>query len=408
LAGLDVILGVICITVPKACFGSCPTFYINPGDNFHYADAEGFSHAFYPSREYADLDALPRTKTREKEFRITMKNEALETHCVNDVSLYAWPVKAHENVFQTGNGEFCLCTDTYPLTEAKGEEGDITSLLRDDDLAERFSLSDPNNLKSPEEIILSFDSLPGIENPGLVVSFRQTLMTTYFIYNCIGYMGKYVGDIYAAMESGKVRMKGNKRFYEELGNIDVYVWDEYSREWIFRGGLYETGPIAVNKQMVPLNSPGKPDHIRLKLVLNKGLWRLDCVALIEIKGKVDPLVISPAGILNKGKDDAKALALIRNPDDYLVSMPGDEYTFRFLLSDDSDYELFLYSKGYYLEWMRNSWLKDEDLLKLRQMTHNPDKYFRKQAGEYKSYETMMEQIFWNSKVDAKTISYHDN
>lgn len=45
LAGLDAVLGVICITNPKACFGSCPTFYINENDNFHFADAEGFSNA---------------------------------------------------------------------------------------------------------------------------------------------------------------------------------------------------------------------------------------------------------------------------------------------------------------------------------------------------------------------------
>ena len=34
LAGVDVVIGVICITTPKACFGSCPTFYINENDNF--------------------------------------------------------------------------------------------------------------------------------------------------------------------------------------------------------------------------------------------------------------------------------------------------------------------------------------------------------------------------------------
>ena len=408
LAGLDVALGVFCLTVPKACFGSCPTFYINPGDNFHHADAEGFSHAFFPSREYSDLDALPRTKTREKEFRITMKNEALETHCVNNVSLYAWPVKEHENVFQTGHNEFFLCRNLYPLAEAIGAEGNITSLLRYSDLIERFSLSDKDNLKSKEEIIITFDSLPEIMDPGLVIHFRQTLMTTYFIYNCMGYMGNYVGDAYAMIESGKMKMRDNKRFYEELGGIDVYSLDENSGRWIFRGEVYETGPIAVNKQMVPLKIPDSLNRLKLKLILNKGLWRLDYLALTEIKEKIDPLVIGPAGVLNKGKEDAAALALIRNPEEYLVSMPGDEYTFRFQLPDERDYELFLYSKGYYLEWMRNSWLKDEDLLKLRQMTYHPDKYFRKQAGEYKSYESLMEQIFWNSKIEAETFSYHDN
>jgi len=45
LAGVNVGIGLFCLSNPKACFGSCPTFYLNEDDNFHYADAEGFSNA---------------------------------------------------------------------------------------------------------------------------------------------------------------------------------------------------------------------------------------------------------------------------------------------------------------------------------------------------------------------------
>src|SRR6478736_7618170 len=58
LAGVDVAVGIFCAYNPKACYGSCPTFYLNPNDNFHYADAEGFSNAIVPAMEYADIDAL--------------------------------------------------------------------------------------------------------------------------------------------------------------------------------------------------------------------------------------------------------------------------------------------------------------------------------------------------------------
>jgi len=36
LTGVNLILGIVCVTVPKACFGSCPTFYINENDDFHF------------------------------------------------------------------------------------------------------------------------------------------------------------------------------------------------------------------------------------------------------------------------------------------------------------------------------------------------------------------------------------
>ena len=114
-------------------------------------------------------------------------------------------------------------------------------------------------------------------------------------------------------------------------------------------------------------------------------------------------------ILNKGKNDKTALTLINNPDKYLISMPGSEYTFNFVLPNkNTDYELFLYSKGYYLEWMREHWLKDKNMLKLAQMVYSPKKYLKGEAKQYKLYENKMEQEFWNSKIDTKTFSYYEN
>jgi hypothetical protein len=147
----------------------------------------------------------------------------------------------------------------------------------------------------------------------------------------------------------------------------------------------------------------------LKIILNKGLWRIDYVALTNIKEKVKPIEISPNSILNKKKIDNFALSAINNPDKYLISMPGSEYKFNFILPNtNTDYELFLYSKGYYLEWMREHWIKDKDLLKLNQMVNNPKKYLQEEAKNYKRYETTMEQEFWNSKIDTKTFSYYEN
>lgn len=408
LATLDAIMGVICLTVPKACFGSCPTFYIDPTNNFHYADAEGFSHAFLPSREYGDVDALPSAGREEKDFIITMKNEALETHCINDVRLFAYPIKEGEAVCQTRDNEFFLCDKIYPLTQSTGIEGDNTNLLRNNDHIERFSLADEKNLKCSEEIMLTFDSLTNNVNRGLIISFRQTLMTTYFIYSSMGYMGKYLGDFYADMETGKMVKKNGRRFYEETGEIDVYAWDDTKKDWMFQGGWYETGPIAMNKQILPLKTKNNNNSLKIKLVLNKGLWRIDYLALTDLKEKIQPREIEATEIIKNGNRDEIALTKIKDSTDYIYSMPGDEFSFRFELPEKKTYEKFLYSKGYYLEWMRNDWLKDQDLMKIRLMSKKPDKFFRKQAAEYKEHETLMEQLFWDSKIDTKTFSYHEN
>ena len=147
----------------------------------------------------------------------------------------------------------------------------------------------------------------------------------------------------------------------------------------------------------------------MKIVLNKGLWRIDYAALANIIEEVKPVEIHPEIILNKGKIDNKAIAALNDPDKYLISMPGSEFKLKFIFPEKGiNYELFLYSKGYYLEWMRKHWLKDKDLLKLKQMVDNPKKYLKVEAKNYKLYELQMEHEFWNSKIDTKTFSYDEN
>jgi len=408
LTGLDVAIGIFCFTNPKVCFGSCPTFYMNENDSFHYADAEGFTNAISPSMEYFDIDALNNTTLAQNTFSITMKNEALETHCVNDVKLLAYPRKKGQRVYQSPKNEFYICENDYQLTQAIGNEGDITSLLKFEDRQERFSFSDENNLYSKEEIILTFDNVANANKLGLILNFRQTLMTTYLFYSAMGYMGDEVSDIFALLETDYDLRKNFDATTKTLGDIKIYQWDDIQEVWIMEDGFYETGPIAINKQLILLsNSSGS--KVKLKIVLNKGLWRMDYFALTNIKEQVNPIELTANSILNKGKLDNTALAEINDPKKYLISMPGSEYKFNFTLPhDNTDYELFLYSKGYYLEWMREHWLKDKDLLKLKQMVDNPRKYLRNEATNYKQYETKMEQEFWNSKINTKTYSYYEN
>lgn len=410
MAGVDVILGIICITTPKACYGSCPTFYLNENDDVHYADAEGFSNAISPSLENFDIDALNNKIPTDSTFSIRMKNEALETHCVKDVKLLAYPRKSNERVYQSRTNDFYLCKNIYEINDASDDEGDITGLLRNDDRQERFSLADQNNLSSKEDIYLNFENVEYNNDLGLVVSFRQTLMTTYLMYSAIGYMGDEVGDIYATLENGKnSRKEFGGNLYKELGDIDVYVWNDNNKQWDFQGGWYETGPISFNHQILPIKNRVENHSVKVKLVMNKGLWRLDYFALTNIKEKVKPFEIPPDMVLKNDKADPNALLLIINPQKYLISMPGSVYKFNFTLPQrGTDYELFLYTRGYYLEWMREHWLKDKDLLALHQMFDNPKKYLKQEAFWYKKYETQMEQEFWNSKIDTKKSSYYEN
>lgn len=419
LAGMDIILGIICLTNPKACFGSCPTFYMDENDSFHYADAEVFSEAIRPSVEYADIDALNLSSQPDGSFSLTMKNEALETHCVRDVKLLAVPREAGKKVYHCYPDHFYLCEKIYPPVKATAREGDITYLLSLPDRMERFSMADERNMKSAEEIHMTFQVPEHQGEWGLLLNFRQTLMTTYLIYSAMGYMGDRVGDTFARMETEipSVKKSGDtfiqtpqsSALKKELGKIEVFTWNEKTNQWEFQNSFYEIGPIAINQQIIPLKNLEQGKEIRLKLVVNRGLWRIDYAALTHITNQVEPIWINPDQIYHKGAADTGALDRLLDPDRLLISMPGNEYTFYFTLPErDTEYDLFLYGKGYYLEWMREQWIQDKNLVKLWKMLNHPKLYLREQAREYKEYETTMEEAFWGSKIDTKTFVYHDN
>lgn len=406
----EVGLGIFCLTNPKACFGSCPTFYVNENESFHFADAEGFSNAISPKLEYGDIDAIHQRKVSDSVFTITMKNEALETHCVEEVKLLAWKIGPGERVYQTQTGKFYLSDKSYPLTGAQASEGDLTSLLKTEDTKERFSLANSENLNHREEIFMEFNVADLKEDLGLVLSFRQTLMTTYFIYSAMGYMGDEAGDLFAKLERGELPAgELGSGIKKQLGDIDIYTWNENSKKWDFQGGYYETDPIAFNSQLLPLKKIAGSSPVKVKIILNQGLWRINSASLVSLQKTVEPVEVLPSSVSSKGIPDEEALKNLLTQQNYLVSLPGNAFQIRFSLKDGpGDYELFLYSKGYYLEWMRETWLKDKNLAKLRQLFLSPEDYLKEEAGNYKVYETTMEETFWNSRIDTKTYTYHEN
>ncbi len=404
---VDGVIGVLCISIPKACWGSCPTFYTGDGNYVFNADAEGFSEAILPSMEYRDIDALYNFHPEGPEFSIRMKNEALETHVVRNVSILAVERDPSLKVFQGIDDQFYLTDPSFLQNPvyAEAREGDITRELAAADLDERFSPADPKNMKSRESITLKFRR-GNLTDAGLVLNFRQSLMTTYLIYNVMGYMGNTVSDVMAELENNNQVLRNHNLIDDELGGIDVYLLEKggYRQCGVFN----ETGPIASNQQLLPLGRLPDDDEITVKLVLNRGLWRIDYAALLPVLGITGATELKPGRLQYRHEDHAELLEQLNDEDGQLVSLPGDEYDMFFRLPGEGmDYDLFLSSKGYYLEWMRESWLKDKNLLKLNALLENPDKFFRREAGKYSRYETEIEKIFWSSRIDTENNPSHE-
>ncbi len=388
---ITAVVTVACVTNPKSCFGSCPTFYVPAGDSLQLR-AEGFSASIAPSLEATDIDALWREANGGSEFAVQMKNEAMETHVVQHVNLLAAPKSPGSRVLADVDGRFWESPGQTPPSDAIGTEGDCLELLAAADGRERFSLADSTDLAAKETVDLTFTAAPA-ESCGLLIGCRQTLLSTYLLYQTLAYMGTEAGHYLAQIERGVIT-GGKNSAYAMLGGIEVQLAEDGG--WRTVATITEQGPLATDFHLIPFGLlPEGP--VRLRLKLTKGHWRIDVANLAALTRTVEPIRLAPELVLKDGVADEKVRVALSDSLEPLVTLPGDVYTLKYRLPPGSDYELFLDSRGYYLEWIRQAWLAEEDAYWLAQMFLDPAAALRRLAPEFKRIEPEIEHIFWSSR-----------
>ena len=386
--GVTAVMAIYCQINPKACFGSCPTFYAHNGDSLVLM-AEGFSSSVLPSREKNDIDMLYHA-VPQKHFELKLTNEAYETHVIRYADLLIVERNEDERVFATPEGKFLRTGIIVEPSLCDAGGNDCLDKVSFADGKEYFSTTDPKDIITKEEIYLKFRN-PGEGGVGLVIGKRQTLLTTYLFYQSIAYMGKSATYWMAEAERGNIYPE---TLYDLLGSIEVYRKSS-DNQWIYQGEVDEHGPIATDYNIIPL-SPGREEFIELKLVMTKGLWRINYLALASVSEEVTPLVVRPGSVTRmKGSDDDPLTSLL-DESEYLVAYPGDIYNISYELPFVNA-ELFLDSRGYYLEWIRDEWIEEQSMRNVWLLKSNPRRYLRKAARAFKELEPSMEETFWNSR-----------
>ena len=384
-----------CLANPKACFGSCPTFYANNGEEMELM-AEGFSSSILPVFERKDIDKLSWAKYEGNEVSIKLTNEALETHVIRYVDLLALPVKTGQDIFATEEGKFYATSRPKPPVKCIANEGSCIELISQLDHQERFTEADSENLAEREYIEVVFNEEEN-ENLGLIIASRQTLLTTFLFYQSMAYAGSKAGYYAARVESGDVKMKKYiQRMWDQLGGIEIFMKNDHGK-WIKIDELEEMGPIASDVHIIKLPEIKKRKK-KFKLRLTKGLWRIDYIALTRIEKEVSPIRLKPDIVYEKDGHSEHTKNLLLDTISPLVTLPGDQFDLVYQLPDEaSHFKLFLETKGYYLEWMRDVWLEEEDQKKAAMMFTMPELYMRIMAPEFKKVEPTMEKDFWGSR-----------
>jgi hypothetical protein len=330
-----------------------------------------------------------------------MKNEALETHVVQGVRLLIAPRPPGGRVFKTSRGEFWLTGTPVAPDSALTRSRHVEDLLQTDDGKEYFSLADSTYLAERETLGLYFR--PGtIHAPGIAIAHRQTLMTTFLIYQALAYMGENAGYWLAALERSGPSMRSRVNGPGDLlGYIEVFVQNQKG-EWKKAGEVGETGPIATDLSLVPLpeESRSKDGSYHLRLRMAKGYWRIDYAAMVDLIAPVQPIPVygsAAPGPATDGVAHSNTDSVWAEP---IVTYPGNSYVFSFTLPENPEqYELFLDARGYYLEWMRESWLPEENTDMVFLMLQDPEAYLRQMTPLFKRAEPTMEETFWRSKYE---------
>ncbi len=387
-----------CAADPKACFGSCPTFYTDNSENARPV-AEGFSGSVARVLEKRDIDALYHADASGNRFEITMRNEALETHAVRHVRLMVVPRPEKGRVFSTESGVFYPAVEISSPDSCLDSDGNCLSSVTEMDGTARYSPADSTNLATREEIVLEFTNLRG-EKPGLVIGARHSFVSTHIYYQMLAWLGEDATSMLVMLERGKFTdMPPLFDTLKEMGEIRISVQDS-SGNWTAAGIYSEAGPIALDLQVIPLQdiSFAGTDTLKVRLDLVRGFWRLDYLALANLGSPVEPIELEPVSVYSGDLVDERAGEALLNPDRYLFTYPGDQYRMLFELPATSGpLELFLDSGGYYYEWMRNEWLEEYDPVQAFQLLYMPEMQLREMAKTFKKAEPVMESLFWDSR-----------
>ncbi len=373
----DLSITAACIMDPKACWGSCPTFYNSDG----YLVAEGFSFSLFKTFETWDLDRID-ARAEDGTVPLTMRNEALETHLVHDVVLVAVPKGDGEIFFDRNSGKFIRADRLQPPIACENCSLELVSQADDEVYV---SPADSIDLARRDTITLIFPN-PGGERIAIDIRARNSLLGTHILYGLIGLTGpKYWTFVHMMDEpllSKPFVINGFSK-WEKFWHLRVLV------NGTVAGKIRYEGPIAFEHFTLTLDNPGT-DSIVVQLEEVKGDWEFDNV----VAGRVVDMDVPYREI---------AAQLPRNAGDYFRTYPGDSLILTFDVGD-GDYQFFLKTRGYYYEWQRTAWAEHPDPKLASYLFFHPDSAYRYFAKSYKAGEVEARNVFIKSRVHSRLFA----
>ncbi|HYT70962.1 MAG TPA: hypothetical protein VEK78_06225 [Gemmatimonadales bacterium] len=349
-----------------AIFGSCPTYYADSAGT-PVLEAEGFSYSIAPLFEARDVDRLRVGVGPDGALRLEVRNEALESHYLNQLELLEVNHGAAELVLPDEWGRPLAVrgwVEPAAVTDRSGR--DLRALLATTDghvFRTDHRLLDAAGTAGLEDYIdVTLPRPPGAESVAVVLRARNSLLNTVLLYDvmlgargarALDWVGSDLERVGPALELGN--------WYATRMGMRVAVW---------RGGGYQdagrirdTGPIAWKDVAIVVPVPREErDSLRLRLSFVADNWRIDRLGVAAGVRRPFPRPVLLARVLRSdGGEDSVALRSLRAADaQYLQTGPGQRFDAVFEPGRplaDSLRTFLLASQGYYVEWIRPAWVR---------------------------------------------------
>jgi len=348
-----------------AIFGSCPTIYASP-EQGGLLQSEAFSYSIAPLLEGRDLDALRVRPDADGVIRLELRNEALETHYINELQLVAVDHPADVRAIPDDQGLPIGIVGGEAPTGALDRDGTVVLAPLSADDGVTFA-SSPDRIRATSEIDdrdyieLNFDR-PAGDEAVLTLRLRNSLLTTILFYDlmldragagAIDWIGRDLARIGSVVELGK--------WFQDAMGLRVQVPD--GDDWKTVGRVPDTGPIAWEEIGVRVPVP-ESGPVRVRLSFFTDAWRIDRVAL-ALPGELSRVTrMAPDRILQDGRPaEGSVLEDITRPDDrYVATHPGATAMLEFVPPEPAPAaamgrSYLLSTQGYYTEWVRSEWIR---------------------------------------------------
>lgn len=351
----------------KIIFGSCPTFYSDSA-GVSVLEAEGFSYSIAPLFEQRDVDRLRAAPTLDGNITLQVRNEALETHYLNQIQLIEALHSNDEYVVPDQGGRPIALSELHAATSARDRAGrDVASTIAEADgvvfRTDSATMAGAQASDLDDYIDLTIPRVPGIDSVAVVLRMRNSLLNTVLLYErllgdpgakSLDWVGQSLQQITGAIDVG--------RWYTKRMGMRISVRD--GAEYRSVGRIGDSGPIAFHDLafMVPVPSGGVDDsvHVRLSFIVDD--WRIDQIRVATQYRRPATRIVSAAAVTARDpSQSANALRDLREADEgYVVTSPGQSFTIRFNVGKQpaaGTRTFLLASQGYYNEWVRGSWIK---------------------------------------------------